>query len=887
MDDLLFEITAKAVKMMLAEGVKLSVGGLRKMLENQGLEFSTAEMEKMLEAGGHKPVPTSPISNFPQRSWQNRCKSGDKSSPSLTLPVDIIKGPDRYPISFKEAEDQAKRYSARIFSAWPKLRNILQHRESVLRKRWAKKSIEQRKVILLKAWPDMPVQHRPDLQQISKRQTTPTITNAAEGAFKWPHISLEDLTPVDSLLLLLNARGRNHPNVFAHFDLNACGVGVLSGNVRIADLDEYVMVIVGQETEEDFGKFVSLKTDYKPFLLFLAGVNFEPGMGLLALEIQSRILEFLVECCYRIFHDIPKEELCSHVEPATPEPGAIISASSTSYLQLSAMVAEAPFKAPAKLDTHRLLVLLETKRAAAEDHLWEMREDPGYFQSILMECGDHRCERVLDACGKFYRHHDDEIFWNNVIDTTLGCGYVEFLLWSKLGQLARELDAKARRALDTLDHQKPLPKEIEKIILELMSFARDFARHMLSKLSVGLASSSHATGLRLVRITEHSAMGKPCHQVKVQAPKSEDQLMKLFCLLSGGDMTFLTMYGLDNVLNELQRLIDANPSQKKRLTSYVSRAFSDLALLCNVTTQLSNFFPWASSFERKLANLGKPSDTCTMDIEDVSQAFCDKDRDNDGGTETSRLELPIATALFYPIHKAPNEANVKAIRQAESNLDAFWERIDDLYLRTIGQSLFQLLGKYAISPRELRRTPEWVPPKQSVGEHPESMLEGGLQFKNLKHTPEKPGRLRGQIWLTKVKTRGYPDTLEKTAKTPTQSMTASDSKLNKQQQFCIPKLSRRAVKVFCTLLPTLDGNKYQHEIAWNDFLHSMTSIGFAAEKLYGSVWHFTPKAFQSERSIHVHEPHPSGKISFHNARRLGRRLARNYGWTGEMFASKE
>jgi hypothetical protein len=67
----------------------------------------------------------------------------------------------------------------------------------------------------------------------------------------------------------------------------------------------------------------------------------------------------------------------------------------------------------------------------------------------------------------------------------------------------------------------------------------------------------------------------------------------------------------------------------------------------------------------------------------------------------------------------------------------------------------------------------------------------------------------------------------------------------------------------------------------------MASTGFRIEKLYGSVWQFSPTSLDVERSIHFHEPHPKGKIPFEVARRHGRRLTRAYGWHGGMFVLKE
>ena len=97
----------------------------------------------------------------------------------------------------------------------------------------------------------------------------------------------------------------------------------------------------------------------------------------------------------------------------------------------------------------------------------------------------------------------------------------------------------------------------------------------------------------------------------------------------------------------------------------------------------------------------------------------------------------------------------------------------------------------------------------------------------------------------------------------------------------------RALKVFRTLFFHSAVTSTPGEVSWNDFLHAMTSVGFSAEKLYGSVWHFQPSKLDVERSIQFHEPHPVSKIPFTVARRIGRRLSRAYGWFGAMFALKE
>jgi hypothetical protein len=46
------------------------------------------------------------------------------------------------------------------------------------------------------------------------------------------------------------------------------------------------------------------------------------------------------------------------------------------------------------------------------------------------------------------------------------------------------------------------------------------------------------------------------------------------------------------------------------------------------------------------------------------------------------------------------------------------------------------------------------------------------------------------------------------------------------------------------------------------FLKAMKETGSTFQKLYGSVWQFTPQGLEVERDINLHVPHPSGKIPF-------------------------
>src|SRR5436305_15041085 len=59
---------------------------------------------------------------------------------------------------------ETHRRAQQIFDHWSMLHAILLEHENTLRTRWTKKSHEQRKKILLTAWPNMAASHRPDFQ---------------------------------------------------------------------------------------------------------------------------------------------------------------------------------------------------------------------------------------------------------------------------------------------------------------------------------------------------------------------------------------------------------------------------------------------------------------------------------------------------------------------------------------------------------------------------------------------------------------------------------------------------------------------------------------------------------------------------------------------------
>lgn len=85
--------------------------------------------------------------------------------------------------------------------------------------------------------------------------------------------------------------------------------------------------------------------------------------------------------------------------PIQPEPPAV-STLETGLSLLATVAAEAPYRLPASLNLSRLKAIVAAKRSAAEDHIWSLREDPGYFADAALVRKEHRRELLPGTEGR-------------------------------------------------------------------------------------------------------------------------------------------------------------------------------------------------------------------------------------------------------------------------------------------------------------------------------------------------------------------------------------------------------------------------------------------------------------------------------------------------------
>ncbi|KAL7805289.1 hypothetical protein V8C44DRAFT_352215 [Trichoderma aethiopicum] len=759
--------------------------------------------------------------------------------------------------SAAEIRDKARKRAAAIFANYELLNQILLRHEPTIRKRWTKKGRQQRLKVLLKAWPKAKSQ---PLQHASKQ---------VKDSFMWPYINQEDLAQTQPLLLLLNARARYLPSSFAAADIEAMHLGIVTEAIERIFLNEHTMILHGVTLAKEYGK---LK-------------QFNPGDGFIILQAQDRLMKFLVDCCHDILHDIAHDQLLSEAHPIQPEPPLQTGDEARGFDSLASMAAEAPYRVPAQLDLGRVESLLSAKARAAEDHLWALREDPAYFRQHVLDAREHRLEMIKDALNNTHPTlvpGREGLFRARVVGEVLFEAYLELEFYSELHRQAQTLLALQKKYEAEISPMEDLPEEYLNALLTFRHFLNQAVKGPLDQLKIAVPACPPMRKFFVRRPPEDASSSKMAISASgLKKTNVEAQLLYLLqTLWENGNKLFLLR--LSRVVDELERLLLAEPTAGDCISNYVARLVGNLSIVSQCIHQLEIYQPWAQNFEdaflgveaeiqQEFATRSEPWGQMMAALSDTKLAGA------------ARLAEPLMRSFAYPIDKRRTKENVEKLRQAERDLDMFWAEVD-LVMRPASSKLQDTAVQKLFTQASLQRTPVWVDQPTPLNAAATAHMEQPLSplYFDLWNARAEAQTKRGSVHTTpakaKVKTRGPADRQTE----PSHSDEPTHHEEVETSKPCI-SVDSRAFKVFRTLFFNSDITSTPGEVPWNDFVHALTSVGFAAQKLYGSVWQFSPSGLDVEASIQFHEPHPRGKIPFMTARRHGRRLARNYGWAGDMF----
>ncbi|KAF9100522.1 hypothetical protein BGX27_000354 [Mortierella sp. AM989] len=818
--------------------------------------------------------------NNDQASANSSAGSSPWSDPSSFFDNISLPRPSSFPTP-NEVRKEARERVTNIFKDWTLLNHIVQRYEATIQKRWLKKTREQRKNILLTAWPNMSASHRPDMEAFFREKARGTT--AFREAYLWPHINQEDLLKPKLLLIFLNARARNFPSAFSAADRESFRFATTSGKVTAAFLNEYTMMFTGRNTPETYGQLYSWddQDEAASWLFSQRGVH--PGYGLQILEVQERVYHFLLECCLQILHEKPRESLMIDNNPIESEPPAL-SITEGGVNSLAVIAAMAPYRLPASIDLAHLQGLVAAKQSAMEDHIWSLREDPSYFADTVLDMKEHRQELLPDTKGRQHslmRPYPSKQFWDRVAGNVVAEAYSYLDIWSDLHSQISKVISLKQRYESTIKYEDDLPKDLLEAFLELEFSLSHYVKGPIQSLKT-IVVASPPLRASFVRMPEegNSSIIRVVQKPGSTWDRTQSRLMWLFQTLWDDQQRHLS--GLIPLLDEMERLVQNDPKARNLFSSRVTSMIADLSLISECKRQISLYQPWASTFEDEAAarqdELAAKYVQRTSRIQELDIAF----------KQISLADAdPSDGKFFYPVEKRRTKENTELMQQAERTLDKFWEKLDKFILQKIDVSRQGALTQLLSDNRILHRTPDWVQPDPTLpptDRQKENRVEELVKplsqlYFDIEHRTQSTVELREKTpQKTKAKTRGVALTTPSLIE-PSHPVGAQHS-VDIQPTFNVDK---RALKVFSTLFYKPSSSDQPGEIPWNDFLHAMGATGFAMEKLYGSVWHFTPSKLDVQCSIQFHEPHPIAKIPFRTARRIGRRLFRAYGWHGDMF----
>ncbi|KAF2133293.1 hypothetical protein P153DRAFT_282493 [Dothidotthia symphoricarpi CBS 119687] len=778
-----------------------------------------------------------------------------------------------------------------ILQYWETLNQLLQRLEDTIRKRWMKKTVQQRREFLLAVDPSIPKDHRPD---IDLKHELANMHNSRASML--PHINLEDLLRRPEVFLtFLNSRGRIHPARFAHTELVNSPCYKLPDESLWEKIRTHTMAFDYPTKDQPYGAMRYWEDSAKARHFVNTGKGMHPTHGVQVTDIQLGTYRFLLSCCFNLLRDFASENTNITQLSIKPEPPAI-SENDANYQTLGEAALLAPYRVPSQLDFGRLRSLIIARVGDLADHVWAMREDPGYFAAFFYDHKDHRPEYVTSITGQ---QHDvvkqhPHVMYGYILRNMIVDSYFLLYQWHECLRLVNTLDDTAKLSAYEFSTKDPLPEKYYVNFLKLWQIL--FSIHTDTH---GCFRQRIPASPPLRRFFTKMYANKTTHESRFAINKKEaakDPLTKQFLdvLLEIWLPHKPPLHlGFDVALDKLDRLVSSKSSIKPLISSFVWADFSQLSTSSECIHQIRSYQPWATQM---LQDMGRrdPRNVGDREIEMATYylSFTNKWHRVTSITRFDDVEMiqlgdPSDNKFAYPVTERRNAENTKALHSAEKNLDAFWKAADTYCKQLIGSTLPSLLDRDITRGRSLRRTPAWIetPAVGSTIKKPSLLSPQYIYqpFSVLDHDPasEISGTFKKfpEQAKTKVKTRSNAQW----------SVTASEDTTDTKNQLSSgpsPKfaVNKRVLKVFRMLFYSPFSTDTPGEVPWAEFLHAMASTGFSIEKLHGSAWKFTPKDLAVERSIQFHEPHPVSKLPFTWARRYGRRLERAYGWTGETFS---
>lgn len=755
-------------------------------------------------------------------------------------------------LSLADIKAKALQCSVQIFKNWTQLNTVIKRFDAVIQKRWIKKTQKQREAVIHRAHPTIPRQHRPDFvgcrfaghhvswygsitdhrhRKRKKRARADPINTRQTTAFLWPYINLEDLQQGHLLPLYLHSRGRDLPEQFVASDLQGAHKG--HGWAETVEDGNRCMAFADGKTPKKYGRVFLQQGTVKQRVL---RPTYSPIVGLFILEIQDGIYKFLADCAIHIMHDTDLPAIL--LSPSVPAPNPPSPDDKQQrWRSLPALALEMPYRAPGELDIDSVQMLVSAKRSAAEDHIWLLREDPGYFVDNLKDCMEHS----LDW---FARPKDVEHMYKHVAGKVIADAFCMYYLWEELDQHLLQLPSVEIQLADANTKTGRLHAYDEAAWAILDTIIEKLFDIQLEALRVGVPTSPR---IRIISDIDQMAGGKQEWDLKDGSTEVEHRVYVLFWSLF--DASQRDLHGINALISEIQHTIDHDPEAAALMDDWVIESFSNVALLAEFRRLIATFLPWSRGWQ--LNNVAEHTVVAIAIENAVVRDDCHaKTLTNAPCHCSTTLGNPLDGRFHFPVDRKRTKETANQMRSAEAELASFWSEIARYFRKFQDRGLYDEFLRKSCRKEGVRKTKKWVEPAKErivvpIPASPASPLRQldvnawciesgkGSRKRDLLESAIKP--------VTKIKTRGEP---KQTETPPTTPGRANNNNNDDEEDAAavdhlpIIKLPKRAYKVFAALFPT--STTAAKELSWDEFCCAMNAVGLQPEKLYGSVWIFRP-----------------------------------------------
>ena len=112
------------------------------------------------------------------------------------------------------------------------------------------------------------------------------------------------------------------------------------------------MLLTNQATASTYGRLLSHKDNPHAAEMLTLGTGQDPGLGLLVLKLQEKLLQFLVQCAQLIIHDLLSTAPTSTPAPLSLSPPVV--GTDTEWPSVAIIASEAPYRVPSSFDFDRM-----------------------------------------------------------------------------------------------------------------------------------------------------------------------------------------------------------------------------------------------------------------------------------------------------------------------------------------------------------------------------------------------------------------------------------------------------------------------------------------------------------------------------------------------------